>query len=154
MVAVFKLNKPFVADKLKATLKDKSLRAIDVSREANLPDHAVYNFLRKQAGSIENLQAIAEVLGKDLNYFDPNYKEAPPEPTTNTPYNADLYMEILAVINEVLKKRNASISKEAVDKIAHTIYVKSQSSGSVDRNYAVGAIDFTISSGFVDVTYG
>jgi len=151
--AVFKLNKPFVATQLNAALKDQALNAVQVSREAKLPDHTVYNFLQKQGGNVASLQAIAEVLGKDLSYFDPNYKEEKPEPLTNTPYDADLYMEILGVINEVLKKRNASISKEAVDKIAHTIYVKSQSSGTVDRDYAIGAVDFTLSSGFVEVTY-
>ena len=150
----FNFDREKVADLLEKEMGKQGWQATALSRKAKLHDHAVYHFLNKKTRNVEKLEAIADVLGKDISYFltpeEENNKNAFAE--DDTPYNGELVREAMKIVEEIMREKNIPLSKSVVDNFTQTVYRHSQRKeygGGISREYALGVIEYALDNKLV-----
>ncbi|MFT5702680.1 MAG: transcriptional regulator with XRE-family HTH domain [Rickettsiales bacterium] len=148
-------------------MKKQNWTGRKLSTKANLSYNAVHYILsgKTKNTNFEIVNAIADVLGVSPFYLlDENYEKnkqetinmglAEPEVVKeeispkDTPYDGDLYRQIMTIVEEVLIAKNI-LTTHRIEHFTHCIYSQIAKTESVDkekdiRSYAEGIIDYAL----------
>ncbi len=153
------MSNNILTKRLKDEMKKQHWTGRKLSTKANLSYNAIHYIIsgKNKSTNFESVNAIAEVLGVSPFYLlDENYDknktsnqvEVKELPTQETPYDGEIYREIMSVVEELLSAKN-SLTTERIEYFTHYIYsqiVKTDVENRKKniRSYAEGIIDYAL----------